>query len=330
MILLLGATGYIGQGFARALRWRKESFIPLSRNALDYTKFELLFDYVRRIQPALVINAAECSEGIGENPTEIDRLEMLQANSLLPQTVSRVCAMTNTPWGHVSSGSIYTGGKILQEDTLRIDKDFTQLRIRELFDLHPERFFGFTEADQPNFSFQNPPCSFYSGTKCLAEEAIRAQGQSYIWRLRLTFNEEDHPSNFLSDLQVAARICDAIDSLSHLDDCVSACLELWERRAPFGIYNVVNPGGIRTGEIIRKMRQILGATVRPPCVEDDSLVKAAKIPISHCILDGSKLFKAGIRLRSVRNALEDSLQKWRSQPVINTSLSQSLPAGYWC
>jgi len=58
MILLLGATGYIGQAFARALRRRKDSFIPLSRNAFDYTRFEFLFDYVRKIGPDLVINAA--------------------------------------------------------------------------------------------------------------------------------------------------------------------------------------------------------------------------------------------------------------------------------
>ena len=62
MILLLGATGYIGQAFARALRSRRECFIPLSREAFDYTSFELLFDYVRKIKPDLVINAAEFVE----------------------------------------------------------------------------------------------------------------------------------------------------------------------------------------------------------------------------------------------------------------------------
>jgi dTDP-4-dehydrorhamnose reductase len=59
MILLLGATSYVGQTFARALRRRKDSFIPLSRNAFDYTRFEFLFDYIRKVRPELVINAAK-------------------------------------------------------------------------------------------------------------------------------------------------------------------------------------------------------------------------------------------------------------------------------
>ena len=58
MILLLGATGYLGQGFARELRRRGSRFVPLSRSALDYTRFELLFDYVRKMKPDFVINAA--------------------------------------------------------------------------------------------------------------------------------------------------------------------------------------------------------------------------------------------------------------------------------
>src|SRR6267378_1567245 len=59
MILLLGATGYVGQAFARALRSRKDSFIPLSQSAFDYTRFEFLFDYIRKVGPELVINADE-------------------------------------------------------------------------------------------------------------------------------------------------------------------------------------------------------------------------------------------------------------------------------
>ena len=36
MILLLGATGYIGEAFAKELQRRKTDFIPLSRKQVDY------------------------------------------------------------------------------------------------------------------------------------------------------------------------------------------------------------------------------------------------------------------------------------------------------
>ena len=107
MILLLGAASYVGQAFARALRGRKDLFIPLSQETFDYTRFEFLFDYVRKLKPELVINAAEHSGNGNGDSSDEDRLAMLQANTLLPQTIARVCAMTNTQVGHVSSGSIY-------------------------------------------------------------------------------------------------------------------------------------------------------------------------------------------------------------------------------
>src|SRR5207247_10582577 len=67
----------------------------------------------------------------------------------------------------------------------RIEKDLSKPELKELVETKPKAFRGYSEADEPNFSFSRPPCSFYSGTKALAEEAIADVGQSYIWRLRI-------------------------------------------------------------------------------------------------------------------------------------------------
>src|SRR5215831_7654546 len=97
MILLLGATGYIGQAFANELRWRGASFVPLTRQALDYTRFDVLFDYVRKLNPDFVINGAGFAD---KSPLtgEMARAEAVQGNTLFPQTVARVCFMTKLPW----------------------------------------------------------------------------------------------------------------------------------------------------------------------------------------------------------------------------------------
>jgi len=55
MILLLGASGYVGQVFSSELRRRRRSFIPLTRQAIDYTSFDVLFNYVRKIKPEFII-----------------------------------------------------------------------------------------------------------------------------------------------------------------------------------------------------------------------------------------------------------------------------------
>jgi dTDP-4-dehydrorhamnose reductase len=331
MILLLGSASYIGQAFAGALRHRKDPFIPLSLDTFDYTRFEFLLDYVRKTRPELVINAedhpgatgfssaeggARNADGIGgEELVKPERLKMLKANSLLPQTIARVCGMTNTPWGHVSSGSIYRGAKVLGQRTLSVEEDLSCPVVRRLFEAHPERFRGFTELDEPNFSFRRPPCTFYSGTKALAEELVCNESQGYIWRLRLPFNEQDDRRNLLWRLQDGPKLFDAAHSLSHLDECVGACLNLWERRGPFGIYNVVNPGAVSTQEILQMIQRILKPRRQFQLWVYESELHSAQVETSppDCILDVSKLLSTGVKLQDVRGALERSLRKWERQ-----------------
>jgi dTDP-4-dehydrorhamnose reductase len=189
MVLLLGASGYIGRCFASELRRRGHCFIPLTRRAFDYTRFDYLFDYLRTMRPVFLVNAASYEAAASGAVAEGEREKMMAANAILPQMIARVCLMTKTPWGHVSSGSIYAGAKVEGNDQASVRPLLGDAETMELFETRPEKFYGFTELDEPNQSFRNPACNFYSGTKALAEEAILDIGQSYVWRLRLPFNE---------------------------------------------------------------------------------------------------------------------------------------------
>src|SRR5579862_4269973 len=102
---------------------------------------------------------------------ETSRDQAMLANALLPQMIARVCLMTKTPWGHVSSGSIYSGAKVQTKTAWAIERDLGRPDLLEFFENHPEKFRGFIELDEPNFSFRATPCNFFSGTKALAEEA---------------------------------------------------------------------------------------------------------------------------------------------------------------
>jgi dTDP-4-dehydrorhamnose reductase len=308
MILLLGASGYFGRTFASELRRRGHSFIPLTRQAFDYTRFDFLFDYLRTMRPLFLINAAShCGHSNG-HLAEGEREKMMAANAILPQMIARVCLMTKTPWGHLSSGSIYRGAKVHLHQSLGIESDLSRPEILELFDAHPERFCGFSEMDEPNLSFRTSPCDFFSGTKALAEESIRDIGQCFIWRLRLPFNEREEPCNWLSQLRRQFDLPDNIHSLSHLEDCVKACLDLWEMRAPFGIYNVTNPGAITTRQVAEEMRRVWKTA---PRVLRQPPGQSAPGPQSNCILDTTKLLRTGVRLRPLPEAFEDCLDRMR-------------------
>jgi dTDP-4-dehydrorhamnose reductase len=203
---------------------------------------------------------------------------------------------------------------------LRVETDLNRPEMRRLFAAQPEKFQGFTEWDEPNFSFRHAPCNFYSGTKALAEEAIRGVGQNYIWRPRMLFNECNEPRNLLAKLQYYERVYDNVNSISHLDEFVRACLELWERQAPFGIYNVVNPGAVTTRSIIEMIQQFIAPNRHFDYWQDDEEFYRcqAKTPRSNCILDSTKLLSLGVKLRPVKKALEDTLERWHAaEPVAN-------------
>lgn len=312
MVLLLGASGYIGRAFGRELRRRGCCFVPLSREAFDYTCFEFLFDYVRRMKPDLLINAAGYAGWLSEDACEVAHEEALWANTILPQTIGRVCLMTNTPWGHVSSGSVFIGAKVVENGRLRIERDLGDPGVRELFQQDPTRFYGFSELDEPNHSFRHAPCNFFSGTKALAEEAIKELGQNFIWRLRLPFNEEDEPCNWLSELQRCPHVCDRLNSISHVDDGVRACLDLWERRAAFGVYNVTNPGVVGTRQVVGMIRRVLKSAQSPTWLDEEFEAGPDEGPAGRhgCLLDGSKLIAAGVKMRPAAQAIEDALEHW--------------------
>ena len=317
MILLLGGTGYIGQAFKSELERRQRPFISLSRRELDYTRFDRLLEFLKSKKPEFIVNAAGYTGKPNVDACELARADTLVGNTLLPHTIAHACAALKIPWGHVSSGCIYSGAKIKMGGQVRAEKDMTKPELRALVEKSSADVLGFTEVDTPNFSFRDGPCSFYSGTKALGEEAILGIGQSYIWRLRIPFDEIDNARNYLSKVQRYSKAYDNVNSISHRADYVSACLDLWEKRAAFGIYNVTNPGFVTTRQVIGMIEKILKPG-RPFefWENDEEFYKvAARTPRSNCVMDVSKLLAAGVRIRPVNEALEHSLRNWKPEKV---------------
>ncbi|MBW8863829.1 MAG: sugar nucleotide-binding protein, partial [Verrucomicrobia bacterium] len=310
MILLLGATGYIGEAFVTELKRRKTDFVTLSRKQVDYTRFDLLLEFIRAQKPSFIVNAAGFTGKPNVDACELDKAGTLLGNALLPQTIAHVCAAAGIPWGHVSSGCIYSGAKLSENGKVRVEKDMARPELHALAEQKSTAILGFTEADAPNFSFRDLPCSFYSGSKALGEEAMANIGQSYVWRLRIPFDEFDNKRNYLSKVQRYAKAYENVNSISHRADFVSACLDLWESRAPFGTYNVTNPGYVTTRHVVGLIEKYLKPARKFEFwANDDEFYKvAAKTPRSNCVMDVSKLLAAGVKIRDVEEALDHSLK----------------------
>jgi UDP-glucose 4,6-dehydratase len=117
-------------------------------------------------------------------------------------------------------------------------------------------------------------------------------------------------------------VYDNVNAISHRGDFVRACLDLWERRAPWGIYNVTNPGFVTTKRVVELVQEILCPDrVFEFWKSDEEFYRvAAKVPRSNCVLDVTKLLAAGIKIRPVQEAIAASLHEWKpeTETVVNS------------
>lgn len=318
MIWILGASGYIGEAFVAEAKRRKLDYRPVSRRELDYTDFRTLLNGLKREKPDFVVNAAGFTGKPNVDACENQKGETVAGNVTLAQTVASACDVAGVQLGFVSSGCIYTGAKVRREcGTWAVEDNLTEPLVSELLSKRSERVAGFSESDKPNFFFSHNNCSFYSGTKALAEEVMARFPNSYVWRLRIPFDEFDGHRNYLSKVQRYAKVYQNWNSISHRGDFAAACLDTWIRKVPAGIYNVVNPGHVSTQEVVEKIRSRLVPNWNPTFWKSDNEFYrfGAVTPRSNCILDSSKLVEAGIKIRPVSEALEDVLKHWKPEAV---------------
>src|SRR4051794_14094367 len=142
MILVLGASGYIGHAFVRELQQRAWPFTPVSRRDANYARFDILWSLLKTPRPDFVVNAAGFAGKPNVDACETARAETLEGNTLLPQTVAHACAAAGIPWGHVSSGCIFSGAKISIEGRSQLEKDLTRPDLRRVLEASPDSIHG--------------------------------------------------------------------------------------------------------------------------------------------------------------------------------------------
>jgi dTDP-4-dehydrorhamnose reductase len=312
MIILLGSSGYVGKEFERILSKRGMSYKALTRAQVDYTSAAQLRSHLVANRPDFIINAAGFTGKPNVDACELQKEETMKGNVDFPKMLAQVCHELGIPWGHVSSGCIFSGCLVEKEGKWIAEKNMNQDYIRKIALTEPNRLKGFDESFVPNFSFNDGPCSYYSGTKALGEEAIKGIGSHYVWRLRIPFNEINNPRNYLTKIQTYAKVYDNLNSLSHLEDFVNACIDCWVKHVPYGTYNVTNPGYVSTRQVVESIKKILKPSREFIFWENDEEFYrlGAKALRSNCILDAGKLLAAGVNMRTVEDALRDSIREW--------------------
>lgn len=290
-IVLLGGSGFVGSGFSNEITARNFELLSVRRSDCSIHDSRQLVKRLRNLKPDVLINCAGYTGKPNVDACEDDKANCLAGNAVLPGVIAEACADLDIPWGHVSSGCIFTGR--------RADGS------------------GFSEEDTPNFSFRQNNCSFYSGTKALGEEVLAHFPQCYVWRLRIPFNHVDGPRNYLSKVMRYSRLLEAENSLSHLGEFVNAALDCIEKRLPYGTYNFTNPGSVTTRRVVDLIREsgVCDKSFSFFDSEEEFMRLAAKTPRSNCVLDSSKAVAAGLELTPIEDAIRHALRCWEATVV---------------
>ncbi|MBK0401447.1 sugar nucleotide-binding protein [Adhaeribacter sp. BT258] len=225
-ILITGATGTLGNAFARICEKRGLTYVLLSRNGMDIAEKSSVENAVQKYQPWAIINTAGYVR-VDEAETDADRC--YRENTDGPKVLAEVCAQENIQLLTFSSDLVFGGTKNTP----------------------------YLETDQPN------PTNVYGSSKHLAEKhVLEILPEALIIRTSAFFGPWDsynflfHALETLSRNEVFTAASDAFISPTYVPDLVHTALDLLLDKEK-GIWHVANQGEITWADFARKAADML-------------------------------------------------------------------------
>jgi len=273
--ILVFGRGFIGQRLAREL---PGALLHTADIADEVAVRAALADH----RPEAVVNAAGKTGRPNVDWCEDHRFETYRSNVEGPLVLARACAVAGTYLIHLGSGCIFYGAS-------------------------PDGG-GWREDDFAN------PSSFYSRTKYAADLVLSKLPNVAIARLRMPIDHSRGPRNLITKLAAYRQVIDVENSVTVVDDLVTAIRGLLERRAT-GIFHATNPGTMRHRDLLALYRNYVDPAHTAELIGDDELVARglARSARSNCILRSERLESIGIKLRPIDIALPDVMQRYAEE-----------------
>ena len=288
MKILIFGKGFIGSRLTEA--W-PEAAISTAR--ID-DKEAVLKD-INEFRPDVVVNAAGKTGTPNVDWCETHQAETSRSNTIGPLVLAEACTERGLYLLHLASGCIFYGPS-------------------------PDPA-GWREEDFAN------PSAFYSRTKYAADLLLSRLPNVGIARLRMPIDHLPSNRNLIDKLAHYPKVIDVANSVTVVDDLISACYQLLQKRAP-GIFHVVNPGIMRHRDLLALYREYVDPNHQCEWITDQELVTSglAKKQRSNCILQSPRLEALGIHLRPIQEALRDTMQKYAQHKNATIPAPSVIPA----
>lgn len=269
-----GQTGWIGQMLYRMMKDVVATQVAMQ----DRDKVENLLD---DIKPDRVIIAAGLTGRPNVDWCEDRRKEVIQTNVVGILTIVDECCKRNIHVTYLGTGCIY-----------QYDID------------HQIGGQGFKETDQPNFSG-----SYYSKTKSMVEELLKAYENVLILRVRMPISDDLHPRNFITKILNYEKIVNVPNSMTILSDLLPILIDM-SINTKTGIYNFINPGAVSHNEIMEMYKEIVDPNHTWKNFSLDEQSKILKAGRSNCELDCSKLLAEYPNIPLAKDSIRKIMNTW--------------------
>jgi dTDP-4-dehydrorhamnose reductase len=224
-LLIAGATGVLGQAFARACEWRGLAYELTDRSTLSLDDEDSIASALDRVAPWAVVNAAGWVR-VDEAERQIEAC--FAANHAGAARLARACAERRLPFVGFSSDMVFNGAKVTP----------------------------YLEADAPT------PLNVYGASKAQAERRILALGGAPLMIRTAAFFSPYDPHNFAAHVHrtLAAgqtlAAADVVVSPTYASDLVDAALDLLIDGVT-GVRHLVNDGAVSWAGFARKIAEAL-------------------------------------------------------------------------
>ena len=272
MSVLVFGPGFLGTRFAEHIPGAVLSKVDICDPAAVAAELS-------RVRPSSVINAAGKTGKPNVDWCESHPLETARVNVTGAILLAEACQRAGVHLVHLASGCIFYGPSPTAD--------------------------GWREDDFAN------PSAVYSRSKYAADLVLSTLPNVAIARLRMPIDSAPGPRNLITKLAAYARVIDVENSVTVVDDLLTAVAALIEQRAS-GIFHVVNPGVMRHRELLAGYRELVDPNHRAELVTHEALLHDGAIAKarSNCILADTRLAALGIALRPIDVALRDCLTRY--------------------
>lgn len=194
-----------------------------------------------------------------------------------------------------------------------------------IFEYDEEHVIGgakmFTEEDAANFHG-----SYYSHTKAMVEELLKAYSMTCTLRVRMPISDDLSPRNFVTKILNYAKVVDVPNSMTVLTEFLPLSLIMAERSLT-GIYNFCNPGAISHNEVLGLYKQIVDPTYTWENFTVDEQAKILKAGRSNNTLDHTKLCASmpDIHIDEIHVAMEKVMHRMKANVEKDPSYPNNLP-----